>query len=54
MDTLVQEFRPLSDRISSAQDALLANDVNTALDELNAVDLELLRLNQQLPPGEPE
>lgn len=54
MNTLVQEFRPLSDRIGSAQDALLANDVNKALDELNAVDLELLSLNQQLPPGEPE
>jgi hypothetical protein len=52
--TLEEQFSPLNDRIGSAQDALRANDVNKALDELNAIDLELLRLNQQLPPGEPE
>jgi hypothetical protein len=52
--TLLQEFKPLADGIDSVQGALQNNDRSKALDELNTVDVELLKLNQQLPPGQPE
>jgi hypothetical protein len=46
MTTFLQEFKPVADRITSAQGALQNNDKSKAL--------ELFKLNQQLPPGQPE
>jgi hypothetical protein len=52
--TLLQKFKPLSDGIDAAQAAIKTDDINGALNGLNNVDLELLKLNQQLPPALPE
>jgi hypothetical protein len=52
--TLLQKFKPLSDGIDVAQAAIQTDDINGALSGLNNVDLELLKLNQQLPPAQPE
>lgn len=52
--TLLQKFKPLSDGIDSAQAALQTDDINGALNGLNTLDLEFLKLNQQLPPAQPE
>ena len=54
MTTLLQEFKPVADRITSAQGTLQNNDKRKALNELNTIDIELFKLNQQLPPGQPE
>jgi hypothetical protein len=53
MTTLLQEFKPVANRITSAQGALQNYDKSKALDELNTIDIELFKLNQQLPPGQP-
>jgi hypothetical protein len=52
--TLLQKFKPLSDGIDSAQAAIRTDDINGALNALNTLDLEFLKLNQQLPPAQPE
>ena len=44
----------MADRITSAQGTLQNNDKSKALNELNTIDIELFKLNQQLPPGQPE
>jgi hypothetical protein len=48
--TLMQELKPVADRIAAAQDELQNNDANKANEELNIADLEMFKLNQQLPP----
>jgi hypothetical protein len=42
MTTLLQEFKPVADRITSAQGELQNNE-SKALDELNTIDIELLK-----------
>jgi hypothetical protein len=51
MTTLLEKFKPLNDRLSAAKATLLTNDTAKALEEINTADTELLKLNQQLPPG---
>jgi hypothetical protein len=45
---------PLQDSIDSTRDALRNNDTVKALQQLNTADVELLKITQQLPPGEQE
>jgi hypothetical protein len=54
MSTLIEQIRPMTDRIAGAQNELVNNDISKALAELNEADVEILRLIQQLPEGEPE
>ena len=54
MKVLMQQFKPLQDSIDSTRDALRNNDTTKALQQLNTAELELLKITQQLPPGEEE
>jgi hypothetical protein len=54
MKALMQQFKPLQDSIDSTRDALSNNDTVKALQQLDTADVELLKITQQLPPGEEE
>jgi len=54
MKAVLQQFKPLQDSIDSTRDALRNNDTAKALQQLNTADVELLKITQQLPPGEQE
>lgn len=54
MEALMQQFKPIQDSIDSARDALRDNDAAKALQQLNTADVELLKITQQLTPGEQE
>jgi len=54
MKALMQQFKPLQDSIDSTRDALSNNDTVKALQQLDTADVELLKISQQLPPGEEE
>jgi hypothetical protein len=54
MKAVMQQFMPLQDSIDSTRDALRNNDTVKALQQLNTADVELLKITQQLPPGEQE
>jgi hypothetical protein len=49
-----EQFKPLQDTIDSARDALRNNDAAKALQQLDTAEVELLKITQQLPPGEEE
>jgi hypothetical protein len=52
MKAVMQKFMPLQDNIDSIRDTLRDNDTAKALQQLNTVDVELLKITQKLPPGE--
>ena len=54
MKAVLQQFKPLQDSIDSTRDALRNNDTAKTLQQLNTADVELLKITQQLPPGEQE
>ncbi|HEX5978109.1 MAG TPA: hypothetical protein VFY68_12575 [Nitrososphaeraceae archaeon] len=54
MKALMQQFKPIQDSIDSTRDALRDNDAAKALQQLNTADVELLKITQQLTPGEQE
>jgi hypothetical protein len=54
MKAVMQKFKPLQDTIDSTRDALRNNDTAKTLQQLNTADVELLKITQQLPPGEEE
>jgi hypothetical protein len=54
MEAVMQQFKPLQGSIDSTRDALRSNDTAKALQQLNTSDVELLKITQQLPPGEQE
>jgi hypothetical protein len=54
MKALMQQFKPLQDSIDGTRDALRNNDTAKALQQLNTVDVELVKITQQLPPEEQE
>src|SRR5215216_3298074 len=54
MKAVMQQFKPLQDSIDSTRDDLRNNDTAKALQQLNTADVELLKITQQLPPGEQE
>jgi hypothetical protein len=54
MKALMQQFKPLQDSIDSTRDALSNKDTVKALQQLDTADVELLKISQQLPPGEEE
>jgi hypothetical protein len=54
MKAVMQQFKPLQDTIDSTRDALRNNDTAKTLQQLNTADVELLKITQQLPPGEEE
>lgn len=54
MKAVMQQFKPLQDSIDSIRDALRNNDNAKTLQQLNTADVELLKMTQQLPPGEQE
>jgi hypothetical protein len=54
MKALMQQFKPIQDSIDSTRDALRENDAAKALQQLNTADVELLKITQQLTPGEQE
>jgi hypothetical protein len=54
MKAVMQQFKPLQDSIDSTRDALRNNDTVKALQQLDTADVELLKITQQLPPGEEE
>lgn len=54
MKAVMQQFKPLQDSIDSIRDTLRNNDTAKALQQLNTADVELLKITQQLPPGEEE
>jgi hypothetical protein len=54
MKALMQQFKPIQDSIDSTRDALRDNDAANALQQLNTADVELLKITQQLTPGEQE
>lgn len=54
MKALMQQFKPIQDSIDSTRDALRDNDAAKALQQLNTADVELLKITQQLAPGEQE
>ena len=54
MKALMQQFKPLQDSIDGTRDALRNNDTAKALQQLNTVDVELVKITQQLPPEEEE
>ena len=47
---LMQELKPVADRLADAQDGLQNNDADKANDEINNAELEMFKLNQRLPP----
>ena len=49
-----EQFKPLQDSIDNTRDALRNNDNAKAIQQLNTADVELLKITQQLPPGEEE
>jgi hypothetical protein len=49
---LAGQLKPIQTSIDKAQDAIRNNDNSTALNALNSVDTELLKLTQQLPADE--
>jgi hypothetical protein len=51
---LMQQFKPIQDSMDSTRDALKNNDTVKALQQLDTADTELLKITQQLPPGEEE
>jgi hypothetical protein len=52
--TLDKLLQPLRSHITSAQNALQDGDNAKALEEINTIDVELLKVTQRLPPGEEE
>jgi hypothetical protein len=54
MKALMQHFKPIQDSIDGTRDALRDNDAAKALQQLNTADVELLKITQQLTPGEQE
>jgi opacity protein-like surface antigen len=52
MKALMQQLKPIQDSIDSTRDALRENDAANALQQLNTADAELLKMTQQLTPGE--
>jgi hypothetical protein len=54
MKALMQQLKPLQDSIDGTRDALRNNDTAKALQQLNTVDVELVKITQQLPPEEQE
>ena len=51
---LLQELKPVADRIGAALDELQNNDADKANNEINNADLEMFKLNQRLPPAPTE
>ncbi|HEU4822033.1 MAG TPA: hypothetical protein VFS97_01270, partial [Nitrososphaeraceae archaeon] len=51
---VMQQFKPLQDSIDSTRDVLRNNDTVKALQQLDTADVELLKITQQLTPGEEE
>jgi hypothetical protein len=47
-----EPFKPLLTQLQDAQDALLNKDMNKAFNGLGSAELELLKLNQQVPAAE--
>lgn len=54
VNALMQQFKPIQDSIDSTRDTLRDNDAVKALQQLSTADVELLKITQQLPPGEEE
>ncbi|HEU4823364.1 MAG TPA: hypothetical protein VFS97_08070, partial [Nitrososphaeraceae archaeon] len=54
MKAVMQQFKPLQDSIDSTRDVLRNNDTAKALQQLDTADVELLKITQQLTPGEEE
>lgn len=54
MKAVMQQFKPLQDSIDSTRDVLRNNDTVKALQQLDTADVELLKITQQLTPGEEE
>lgn len=54
VNALMQQFKPIQDSIDSTRDTLRNNDAVKALQQLSTADVELLKITQQLPPGEEE
>jgi len=54
LKAVMQQFKPLQNSIDGTRDALSNNDTAKALQQINAADVELLKITQKLPPGEEE
>jgi hypothetical protein len=52
MASFQQLLMPVHDAIQKVRAALLQNDLSKALDDLNNVDVVILKVVQALPPGE--
>jgi hypothetical protein len=52
--TIIKISEPIRNHIESAQNALLAGDLPSALNERNSAEVELVRINQGLPAVEEE
>jgi hypothetical protein len=52
--TIIKISEPIRNHIESSQNALLADDLPSALDERNLAEVELVRITQELPAGEEE
>jgi hypothetical protein len=52
--TIIKISEPIRNHIESAQNALLAGDLPSALNERNSAEVELVRITQGLPAGEEE
>ena len=53
-DRINQQFSTIRSSIDRAEEPLLKDDTAQALEGLNNVDVEILRITQNLPPGEEE
>ena len=54
MKVLRKQFKTIQESIDSTRYALRDNDAAKALQQLNTADVELLKITQQLTPGEQE